>query len=230
MTIPGVEHGLPLPNRISEPQGDASSADICMGGASTVRVLCIYRRSRKPWSGESMGHRASHTTLSRFSFEARFLEDGGIASSGNGARVTSMTTTHSTSRPLMPLRLLCKHILHVPQGVGRATARCGRLHVFCVTNPWAQKNDGAAAVMHCRDLGSNRGPSHLQTDALPAELSWHENGVPSVTIGAGKKAAPEATAACLKIQLHPAPFPIHAAWPHQESNMGCRSHNERPNH
>ena len=141
MAAAGVQQGLPLQQRTSEPLDDVVICGPLHGGrASTVRVRCRHRHSNTPWSGALVGHRrAPHTTTPLSPPSRRLFKKGGIASAGNRNRVTSIATTNTINHPLMPLRPLCKQFLSFPQGLGSAPARRGRLHAFCVTSVGASK-------------------------------------------------------------------------------------------
>lgn len=167
-----------------------------------VRGLCCDRPSHPPGSGESVVHcRASHTTTlslslnaSLFCFEAPFLEEGGIASARKQARGTSRATIYSTTRPLMPLRHLCKQMYHFVErcwACPRAPPTFAR--VLCHKR-WRAQMARAIACMHCRDPETSRAPSHVLADVAPAEKKQRAKQ----DNRSGKKAAFAAIAAVLQ--------------------------------
>ena len=86
-------------------------------------------------------------------------------------------TTHSvqTSVPQRPVGSICTR--HAPDQRGSETRRVAALRVggynaiVCATGLGALQPHLRTQCGACRDPGSNRGPSDLQSDALPTELS-----------------------------------------------------------
>ena len=122
------------------------------------------------------------------------LEECSIASVGTQNRTTSIAMMCSATRPLMPLLSL--------QGDQTYSARCGACPgatqtVACVLchKRWHAEMDRATTFMHCPARGQTG--DHYLFSRTFSKLSYcrMEDGVPSRTTSAGRKAAPAATAA-----------------------------------
>ena len=200
MTTPGVKHGSSRPQRTYESldavvicrplqrgghQRFAFSAAIATaarhGAVSrwvtaaprTLPSLSLSVSLSLPLSLSPSRSLSLPRSLSLSSFEARYLEHCGTASDGDRYRAASMTTAYSTTIRLMPLLPLCLQSELLAQDVAHphgAPPTCVslRCHVR-----WCAEMNGAITCMPCGNHGSNTGPSDLQSDALPAELSQH---------------------------------------------------------